>query len=130
MIKVDGKEYNVEVTDVGLSVEFVYKYAERTERYDLAYELGAVYFNQSLTFGTASEEDDDFKELFRILSTKSPIDQGTGHEVEIWTPLGKMDFLMYPNGIETKLLLVDMHNKTWWTGMTVKFIAVKPVESW
>lgn len=43
MIKVDGKEYNVDVTELGLDVEFIYKYAQRTENFELKYELGAVY---------------------------------------------------------------------------------------
>lgn len=130
MIKVDGRTYDVEVTEIGLSVEFMYKYAERTESFDLRYELGAVYFNQSLTFGTECTDNEDFTDLFKLLSTKSTIDQGTGHNVEIWTPLGKMTFLMYPNGIEVKMLMLEQYGKTWWTGMNVKFIAVKPVESW
>lgn len=130
MIKVDGRTYDVEVIEIGLSVEFMYKYAERTESFELSYELGAVYFNQSLTFGTECTDNEDFTDLFQLLSTKSTIDQGTGHNVEIWTPLGKMTFLMYPNGIEVKMLMLEQYGKTWWTGMNVKFIAVKPVESW
>lgn len=43
MIVIDGKEYNVDVTDIGLDVEFIYKYAERTESFEMKYELGAVY---------------------------------------------------------------------------------------
>ena len=130
MILVDERRYDVDVTEVGLDVEFMYKYAERTERFDLKYELGAVYFNQSLTFGTMCPDNQDFVDLFRLLSTKSTIDQGTGHNVELWTPLGKMTFLMYPNKINVKLLKIEDRATTWWTGMNVKFIAVKPVESW
>ena len=130
MILVDGRQYDVDITAVGLDVEFMYKYAERTEHFDLQYELGAVYFNQSLTFGTMCTDNQDFVDLFRLLSTKSTIDQGTGHDVELWTPLGKMTFLMYPNKLTVNLLQTEMSGNTWWTGMTVKFIAVKPVESW
>ena len=131
MITVDGKEYNVEVTDLGLDVEFMYKYAERTERFDLQYELGAVYFNQNITFGMVSSDNTDFGELFKLLSTRSAIDSGTGHNVEIWTPMGKMTFLMYPNKLTLNLKKLEMGTKrTWWQGFTVKFIAVKPVESW
>lgn len=131
MIAVDGREYNVEVTEIGLDVEFMYKYAERTERFDLQYELGAVYFNQNLTFGTVSTDNKDFVDLFQLLSTRSSIDLGTGHNVEIQTPLGKMTFLMYPNKLTLNLKMIESsRNTTWWQGFTVKFIAVKPVESW
>lgn len=131
MITVDGREYDVDVTDLGLDVEFIYKYAERTENYEMQYELGAVYYNQSITFGTSSSDNLDFKELFQLLSTKSSIDEGTGHNVEIWTPLGKMTFMMYPNKLSLKLLLLDKNNEnSWWTGFTVTFIALKPIERW
>lgn len=129
MIKVDGKNFNVSVDSVDLSTEFIYKYAERTEDFNLNYELGAVYHNQSLTFGVETSANQDFVDLYKLLSTKSTIDNGTGHNVEIWTPMGKMTFLMYPNGLQVKLKH-DRGSKTWWSGLTVKFIAVKPAESW
>lgn len=131
MITIDGKELNVEVTDLGLDVEFVYKFAERTESYEMQYELGAVYYNQSITFGTSCTDNPDFQELFRILSTKSSIDEGTGHDVVIMTPLGKLNFLMYPNKLSLKMLHYEQSSgNSWWTGLNVKFIALKPVESW
>jgi hypothetical protein len=128
-IKVDGKTYNVSVTSVDLETEFIYKYAERTEDFKLNYELGAVYHNQSLTFGVMDSNNTDFVNLYKLLSTKSTIDDGTGHNVEIWTPMGKMSFLMYPNSLQVSLKK-ERGNKTWWSGFTVKFIAVEPVESW
>ena len=116
MIKVDEREFQVDVTEVGLDVEFVYKYAERAENYEMQYELGAMYYNQSLTF--------------RILSTRSSIDKGTGHAVELRTPLGNLIFMMYPNKLSVKLLHCDPGGETWWSGFTVTFIALKPVERW
>lgn len=132
MIKVDGKSYNVAIIDVSMNVEFIYKYAKRTEDYKLNYELGAVYYNQTLKFGvsdTGDANNSDYVELVKVLSTKSSIDDGTGHNVEIITPMGELTFLMYPNGIQMKLQ--KKHgSKSWWGDTTVKFIAVKPVESW
>ncbi len=130
MITVDGRNYNVDVTELGLDVEFIYKFAERTENYELAYELGAVYYNQSLTFGVLGSGNADFRDLFALLSTKSSIDSGTGHNVSVWTPLGKMTFLMYPDKLTLKLILLDKNQESWWSGFTVKFIAVKPAERW
>lgn len=128
MIVVDGKVYHVSVTDVNLETEFIFKYAERTEDFNLNYELGAVYHNQSLTFGTEDSNNNDFVELYRVLSTKG-IDNGTGHNVQIWTPMGKLTFLMYPDKLSVKMLY-DKNDKTWWSGLSVRFIAVKPAESW
>lgn len=129
MIAVDGKEYAVDVVDIGLDVEFIYKYAERTDDFGLKYELGAVYYNQTLTFGTESTDNKDFVALFKLLSTKSSIDNGTGHNVVIHTPLGDLTFLMYPNKLSLNMKMLD-RGATWWSGFTIKFIAVKPVESW
>lgn len=130
MITVDGRLYNVDVTEVGLDVEFIYKYAERTENFELSYELGAVYYNQSLTFGTSGTRNADFVELFSLLSSKSKIDSGTGHNVEILTPLGRITFLMYPDKLSLNLVHLGKDEESWWSGFTVKFIAVKPVERW
>lgn len=128
MIKIDGRNYDVSVNAVNLDAEFMYKYAERTEDFNLNYELGAVFFNQSLTFGVEDSENADFVALYRLLTTKGT-DNGTGHNVEIWTPLGMLTFLMYPNKVSVKMLKAK-GSKTWWQDMQVKFIAVKPVESW
>lgn len=128
MIEVDGKKYDVPVNGVKLSTEFLYKYAERTEDFNLNYELGAVFHNQEIEFGIG-KSNSDFSELWKILSTKSKVDNGTGHRVVIWTPVGKMQFLMYPNKLDLNLLR-EKNGNTWWSGFKVKFIAVKPVESW
>lgn len=133
MIKIDGKNYDVPVIKVGLDIEFQYKFAERTENYELNYELAAVFYNQSLTFGTTDTRNKDFVALVQLLSTKSGIDDGTGHEVEIWTPFGKMTFLMYPNKVSMEMKNERKDNNreyTSWTAVTVKFIAVKPAERW
>lgn len=129
MIVVDGKNYNVKVIEVNLDIDFLYKYAERTENFDMQYELGAVYYNQSLKFGVENSDNQDFVNLIKLLSTKSKIDGGTGHNVQIWTPFGKITFLMYPNKLTMKLNQ-EKHGKTWWSDASVKFIAVKPVERW
>lgn len=124
MIKVDGREYDVDVIEVGLDTDFIYKYAERTKDYNMQYELGAVFFNQSLTFGTGRSQS-DFADLWSLLSERSQIDTGTGHNVEIWTPIGRLTFLMYPDKVSVKMLR-ENKGYTWWTGMQVKFIGVKP----
>lgn len=131
MITVDERQFAVDVTDIGLDVEFVYKYAERTESGEMQYELGAVYYNQSITFGTSSSQNEDFKALFKLLSTKSNIDNGTGHRVAVQTPIGEIKFMMYPDKLSMKMLHADIsRGETWWTGFTVNFTALKPTESW
>lgn len=123
----DGITYGVDVIDVELDTEFQYKYAERTEDMSLNYELGGIFFNQSITFGSGNNKS-DLARLWDVLSSRSTIDKGTGHNVQIWTPLGALTFLMYPNKVNIKLLR-EKGSMTWWTGMTVKFIGVKPARS-
>lgn len=127
MIVVDDIAYNVDVIDVDLDTEFQYKFAERTEDRALNYELGGIFFNQTLVFGAGSSNS-DLAKLWDVLSSKSSIDKGTGHNVQIWLPIGKMTFLMYPNKVNIKLFR-EFGSQTWWKGMTVKFIGVKPARS-
>lgn len=127
MIRIDGREMDVDVIEVGLDTDFIYKFAERTKDYQMKYELGAVFFNQTLTFGVGRSQS-DFADLWDLLSDRSTIDSGTGHNVEIWTPIGKLTFLMYPDKISVKMLR-ENKGQTWWTDMQVKFIAVKPSRS-
>lgn len=124
MIQVDGRIYKVDVLKAELDTEFLFKYAERTEDFELRYELGAVFFNQSLTFGMG-KSGTDFADLWDLLSSPSALDTGTGHNVVIWLPIGKMEFLMYPNNIKVELVR-DKKQDTWWNNMKVKFIGVKP----
>ena len=76
----------------------------------------------------------DFVELVQLLSKKSSLDNGTGHKVTVWTPMGRMKFLMYPNKLSMKMKSVtnrDSENEcTKWASLKVKFIAVTPVERW
>lgn len=128
MIKLDGKNYKLNVIDVGLDVEFLYKYARRTEDFNMNYELGAVFYNQQITVGTEDSNNPDFVEFVKVLSTKSKIDNGTGHQIEIRTPMGMMSFLMYPDKLTMKLFK-QRDERTWWQNLVIKFIAVKPVEA-
>lgn len=127
MIMVDGVSYQVDVLEVNLDTEFLYKYAERTEDFNLNYELGAIFFNQSITFGTG-RSNSDFSALWDILSSRSSIDNGTGHKIMIWTPMGKMTFVMYPDKISVKMLR-EYNGYTWWSGMSVTFTAVSPART-
>lgn len=124
-IFVDGVGYDLNVTNITLDTEFLYKYAERTEDFSLSYELGAIYLNQEITLGTEDEGNEDFVKLWKVLSSKSTIDNGTGHEVRILTPAGYLNCLMYPNSVNLNFQRYDsLHPK--WKGLKVKFIMVNP----
>lgn len=127
MILVDGIYYNVNITECNLSTNFVYKFAERTEDMKLNYELGGVFFNESITIGFGKSAA-DFRTLWNVLSSRSTIDNGTGHNVQIWTPMGKMTFTMYPENFTVKMLQDDGGNGMW-TAMVLNFIGTEPARS-
>lgn len=127
---IDGIGYKLNVSSVKLDTEFLYKYAERTENLNLVYELGGIFLNQEITLGTEDSNNEDFLKVWDILSKTSNVDGGTGHNVRIFTPMGYMTFLMYPNSVTLSLNRARLNNGslagTSWQSMTVKFIAIKP----
>jgi len=127
-IYVDGVGYSLNVTNLKLDTEFLYKYAERTEDFGLSYELGAIYYNQEITLGTEDTGNEDFVNLWKVLSSKSTIDKGTGHNVRLLTPTGYVTCLMYPNSVSLEFSKYDVL-KPKWKGLKVKFIMVNPVWS-
>lgn len=121
---VDGIFYNVNITKISLSTNFLYKYADRTEDYVFKAELGAIFFNQSLTI-THGKSVEDFNKLWDVLSSRSTIDNGTGHNIQIWTPTGRYIFAMYPENFTLEMLEDDGGNGMW-TSLQLNFIAIEP----
>lgn len=128
MVEIDGRKWDVSIEAVGLDTEFLYKYAERNEAFDMIYELGAIFLNQSLTFGQG-KSGTDFAELWNYLSSRSTVDGGTGHNVKIWTPIGKLSFIMYPDKLHIDLVHIkgdEDDADSWWSGLKITFTALKP----
>ena len=122
MIKIDDIMYDVDIVDLDLDVEFIYKYAERLSDGTLHSEISSVFFNQSITFGKG-QNNTDFMYLFNKLSELIEY-----HAVEIYTPAVVGRFNMYCSNVKLKMIKEKLSN-TYWEGMTVKFIACNPVRS-
>lgn len=116
----DGVTYNVDITNVQIEGEFLYKYANRTQNGDFQSEGLGYFENQSLTFSGGPSSD--FVALYQAL-TQLQADGTFNHEVELYSPLGKYNFDMYPNRLPISLDKIS-GTDTWWGEMSVKFTAV------
>lgn len=121
-IVIDGTTFNVPVTEIGLSADFLDKMAERDNAGLLHRELLGVYFNQSLKFGLGNE-DGALGLLFEKLT--EPVEF---HTVTVKTPMGAFTFKAYCSNIKVNMIK-DKITDTWWSGLTVNFTAQKPTRS-
>lgn len=119
--KMDGKTYNVNITEYIPDGEFLYKYAERTENGDLKSEAIGYFQNLTITFSDSS--DSDFADLYNDLKTIQP-DGTTNHEIEFINPVETINQLMYPNQLTTPIIRLRQGTNSFWGEMKVKFIAV------
>jgi len=122
MINIDGIDYNVPITKIGLTADFLDKFAQRTQTGDLQRELIGVFFNQELQFGIGNENG-EFGRLFDKLT--EPVEF---HEVSLYTPLGQLTFTIYTSNVKVEMLKA-VGNDTWWSGLTCRFTAKAPNRS-
>ncbi len=122
MITIDGIDYNVPISELALTADFLDRYAQRTESGDLERSLIGVYFNQSMTFGFGNEKG-ELGRLFDKLT--EPVEF---HDISVYTPMGKLDFKAYFSNIQTSMVKLRP-NDSHWTGLTVNFIAKAPSRS-
>lgn len=124
MLEIDGVEYDVVVSDVELTTEFLMKFAERVPNHGIVYEVEGIYFNQSFTLGTGDEKGDMGK-VWDVLSSLNA-NGDINHTVLLHTPIGRLRILMYPDKVSIKMVK-QLKNNSYWTGMTVQFIPIKAV---
>lgn len=122
MITIDGITYNVPITKVSLSADFLDKMAQRTEAGTLERELIGVFFNQQIQFGMGNEAG-AFGDLYAKITEPTEF-----HTVTIDTPMGSMTFKMYCSNVKCDMLKKQASD-TWWTGLTVNFTAQSPTRS-
>ena len=121
-IKVDGNIYNLNIIDIGIEGDFLYKYAERTDDGDFKGELIGFFENQTITI--QGDNNSDFVALYGALSAVQP-DGTANHLVEVFSPLGNSEFMMYPNKLHVTLKHLTKQDIKWWADMTIKFTAVQ-----
>ena len=119
-IKINGVTYNVNIIDLDINGEFLYKYANRVSNGDFKSEAIGYFENQLITF--KGDQDSDFVELYRELA-REKADGTFNVSIEVFSPLGKYVFDMYPNKLSVKLRHIDKKGQNWWGEMPVRFIA-------
>lgn len=119
ILTVDGVTYPVNIIKFEEKSEFVDKFAERTESWDLQRQLAGIFFNYELTLGQIQNpaimldlwaKIHEFTE-FHII--RLPHDDGLQTFTAYMTTAGR-PLLKRINGVNT------------WGGMTIKFIAKAP----
>ena len=120
----EGKDYNVFIVDTSIDGEFLYKSGFRTSGGIFKGEGIGFYENQSITFW--HNKGDEFIDLYQALSTKNS-QNNWNKTVQVFSPLGDYEFEMYPNRLPTKLKRYVKDGVSYWSSMTIRFIATEPV---
>ena len=120
-ITIDDTTYNVPVTSLKRTADFLDKMAERTNDGVLHRELIGVYFNYQLKFGKASMAD--YAALYDKLT--EPKDK---HTIIVPTETGATEFDAYFAGITDNLKRIS-GSLRYWTDLTVNFIAMAPART-
>lgn len=119
MILIDGQRFDVPVTKLTRSADFLDKYAERTESGELQRELIGVYFNYKLEFGGGAAPA-EYARLWAKLTEPEEF-----HTVTVPDEAGDYTFTAYFSNVSDELRRI-YRGKNYWQGLTVHFIAKSP----
>lgn len=121
LFEMDGTTYEIDITELSIDGQFLYKYAERVENGDFKAEGIGFFENMSITFkGTPNN---DFAQLYSDLK-ELQADGTFNHDIKTITPLGEYTQKAYPDKLGVPIARYDESINSWWGEMTVKFIAV------
>lgn len=119
IITIDGITYPVNIVSFNEISEFVDKYAERTQDWNLRRELAGIFFNYELTLGKIQDEA-----VMQNLYDKihEPVEF---HTVTLPHNDGFQTFTAYITGVP-RPLIKRVKGKNKWGGYVIKFIAKAP----
>lgn len=123
--KIDGKNYNIAVTDLKRSAAVLDgENAGRVKSGAMVRDIIGTYYNYSMTLDTSSISPSDYDELYNTVT--APVDS---HNVTL--PFGQsiISFKAYVSGAEDTLVKTKSatdDNEAIWQGLTVTFTAMKP----
>ena len=123
MVIIDGATFNVPVTSLSRTADFLDKFAQRTEDGVLHRELIGVYFNYQLQFGrpTSVEERQEYARLWGKLT--EPVEF---HKVVVPNTMqGDLLFEAYFSNVGDELMR-QRGQERYWRSLTVNFIAREP----
>ncbi|MEG1391063.1 MAG: hypothetical protein RSD07_11905 [Angelakisella sp.] len=119
MLKIDNEVFKIPVLELSRKAEFLDKYASRTEDGILHRELIGVYFNYQLKLGSTTDSG-EYGRLWEKLTEPKEF-----HTVTVPDCEGAYTFTAYFSGVQDKLLR-EYANKSYWTDLSVNFIAQAP----
>lgn len=122
MITIDGNSYNVDVTEITRTADFLDKYAERTENGDLERELIGVYFNYTLSFAPGTNRA-EYARLWDKLTEPEEF-----HTVTVPDENGDYTFTAYFSSVGDSFMR-QYNGNNYFKDLTVKFTAKTPARS-
>lgn len=118
-IYIDGKRYDVPVTEIVRTADVLDRYAKRTENGGLKRKLIGVYFNYEITFGdTLSTET--YNELYAKLTEPREF-----HDVIVPASDGDYAYTAYITGVQDKMV-AQYGDKNYYGSLKASFIAKEP----
>lgn len=118
-IIIDGTTYDVPVTEIRRTADFLDKFAERTEDGILHRELIGVYFNYQLRFGSTATPT-EYAALWAKLTEAVEF-----HTVTVPDESGNYTFTAYFASVSDELKKTT-GAANFWKNLTVNFIAKEP----
>lgn len=118
-ITIDGQYFDVPLISLKRSVDFLDKYAERTEDGDMKRELIGVYINYQMAFGTI-DDDNTYEKLFDKLT--EPVEF---HDFELPTTKGKYAFRGYISSVSDEVYKIK-GNTAKFKGLQCRYTSKKP----
>lgn len=121
-LTIDGSVYKIPVeTKVKRQVEFLDKYAKRSEDGDLKRKIAGVYKNYTMSF-SEKQTDSNYSEYNRLFDKLSEPEEF--HTVKI----GNYNFVCYITGVSDEMYLYK-NNREYYQGLKAEFIAKAPWRS-
>lgn len=119
ILTIDGTTYEVNIVSLVESSEFVDKYAERTQDWNLNRELAGIFYNYELSLGEIQDAT-----IAQLLWDK--LHEFTEYHI-ITLPHGDgfQSFTAYVTGCQRPLKR-RINDLNYWGGYTVKFISKAP----
>lgn len=122
MIVIDGTTYDIPVTSIKRTADFLDKYAERSADGVLHRELIGVYFNYQLQFGRDASTS-VYAALWNKLTEPTEF-----HTVTVPDEDGDVTFAAYFANVTDKLVKAKGATR-FWKDLTVNFIAQSPART-
>lgn len=120
MIEIDGMAYNVSVTRLTRTGEFLDSSASRVTSGTLKRKLIGVYYNYEISVGTGVDADEYAAFYDKITE---PVEF---HTVTFPYNNDTLTFVAYVTSTSDELIRRTKSGKNYWGGLSVKFIAKDP----